>query len=79
MFYPQEKAAHLLICYVAYIEEHWMSNENIIDLNILKEHVILWTNKGAVQPQKQAVYFPFMYGNPIDLHREFPGEYLTAV
>ena len=79
LFYLQNKAAILRICYLAYIEEHWTTNENIIDLSILKEHVILETNKGPILPQKQAVYFPPIYGNPIDLHSEFPGKCLSVV
>ena len=64
----------LLVSYVTYIRDQQTQDATIIDVEKLKQCVVILTNQGVVKPWEQQVYFTQAYGNEVSLKELFPCE-----
>ena len=72
----QTKSRQVLRSYLVYILEQRLSDPAVCDINELRSCVQILTNKGAVNPTNNPIYFTKKFGNTIDLARQLPSKKL---
>ena len=60
--------------YLVYILEQRLSDPSVCDISELRSCVQILTNKGAVNPTNNSIYFTKKFGNTIDLARQLPSK-----
>ena len=70
----QTKSKEVLRSYLVYILEQRLSDPSVCDISELRSCVQILTNKGAVNPTNNSIYFTKKFGNTIDLARQLPSK-----
>ncbi|XP_065060085.1 uncharacterized protein LOC135687459 [Rhopilema esculentum] len=63
---------HLVVPFLVYIKKQCCIEDNVVDIDALKEIIAIKTNRGIVKPLEQQIYFTPSYGNQYDLQAMFP-------
>ena len=63
---------HLVVPYLKYIKQQYFIDESNVDIEVLKQNVVIATNHGFVKPTENQIYFTPSYGEAIlDLKKNF--------
>ena len=66
---------HLIVPFLIYVKEQFFEDEGSVDMDALRQCVIISTNHGLVMPTEQQIYFTPEFGQEIvDLENTFPGK-----
>lgn len=63
----------LLVSYLMYMKEQYFKDKDNVDIEALKQNVIICTNHGYLKPTAEQMYFSLAYGRgTFDLKATFP-------